>query len=177
MTFYNFLQMYLVLIHHKHLETPSRHHPDIPRHHPDIPRHPQIWASLCNIGHYIYIYMPSSMYFIKTPMSGGVLIVSGAVWMVSGWCLGLVWECLVMYWYQICWQQNNIRSWYSDIAFYSGALYCIKRLMSGVGVSGLCLGMSGWGLRVSGDVLIPNLLVKIYIGHDSSDIAFSSSAR
>ena len=28
--------------------------------------------------------MPSSMYFIKAPMSSGVLIVSGAVWMVSG---------------------------------------------------------------------------------------------
>ena len=138
MTFYNFLQMYLVLIHHKHLETPSRHHPDIPRHHPDIPRHhpdiprhPQIWASLCNIGHYIYIYMPSSMYFIKAPMSSGVLIVSGAVWMVSGWCLDPVWEWLVMYQYQICWQQNYIKSGYSYIAFYSGALYCIKRPMSG----------------------------------------------
>ena len=29
---------------------------------------------------------------------------------------------------------------------------------------------------VFGYVLIPNLLVKMYIGHDSLDIAFSSSA-
>ena len=28
--------------------------------------------------------MPSSMYFIKTPVSGGVLIVSGGVWIVPG---------------------------------------------------------------------------------------------
>ena len=28
--------------------------------------------------------MQGSMYFIKMPMSGGVLIVSGGVWMVSG---------------------------------------------------------------------------------------------
>ena len=43
-------------------------------------------------------------------------------------------------------------------------------------MSGLCLGVSGWGLSVSGDELIPNLLVKMYIGHDSSAFAFSSSA-
>ena len=45
-----------------------------------------------------------------------------------------------------------------------------------LGVSGLCLGMSGWGLRVSGDVFIPNKLAQIYIVHVSSDINFSSSA-
>ena len=46
-------------------------------------------------------------------MSGGVLIVSGGVWMVSGWCLDGVWM------------------------------------------------VSGSGLRVFGDVLIPNLLATI----------------
>ena len=45
-----------------------------------------------------------------------------------------------------------------------------------LGVSELCLGVSGWGLVVSVDVLIPNLLVKMYKSHASSDIAFSSSA-
>ena len=36
--------------------------------------------------------------------------------------------------------------------------------------------MSGWDLHVSGDVFIPNLLVKMYESHASSEIAFSSSA-
>ena len=43
-------------------------------------------------------------------------------------------------------------------------------------MSGLCLGVSGWFMRVSGDVLIPNILAKIFIAHDSSCIAFFSSA-
>ena len=43
-------------------------------------------------------------------------------------------------------------------------------------MSELCLGVSGWGLVVSVDVLIPNLLVKMHKSHASSDIAFSSSA-
>ena len=43
-------------------------------------------------------------------------------------------------------------------------------------MSELCLGVSGWGLRVSGDELIRNILVHIFIGHVSSDIAFYSSA-
>ena len=41
-----------------------------------------------------------------------------------------------------------------------------------MGMSGLCLGVSGWGLSVSGDELIPNLLVKMHIGHNSSAYAF-----
>ena len=36
-----------------------------------------------------------------------------------------------------------------------------KRLC--LGVSGLCLGVSEWDLRVCGDVLIPNLLAQIHI--------------
>ena len=109
----------------------------------------------------------------------------------SGWCLGGVWGCLrvsegvciMSRWClrvsgeasipnQLAW--IYIRPWYSDIAVYSSALYCIKCLC--LGVSGLCLGMSGWGLRVSGDVFIPNKLAQIYIVHVSSDINFSSSA-
>ena len=44
-------------------------------------------------------------------------------------------------------------------------------------MSGLCLGVSEWDLRVCGDVLIPNLLAQIHIYVIvSSDIAFSSSA-
>ena len=71
MTFYNFLQMYFVLIHHKQLETPSRHHPDIPRHHPDTLRHKHLYAIQDTIC-------------IKTPVS----------WLclgVFGWCLDGVW--------------------------------------------------------------------------------------
>ena len=49
-----------------------------------------------------------------------------------------------------------------------------KRLC--LGVAELCLRVSGWGLSVSGDVLIPNLLENMYKSHASSDIAFSSSA-
>ena len=47
------------------------------------------------------------------------------VWMGSE----SVWECT--YLYQICWQRNHIRSWHSDIVFYSCALYCIKTPMPG----------------------------------------------
>ena len=43
-------------------------------------------------------------------------------------------------------------------------------------MSELCLGVSGWGLNVSGDVSIPNLLINMYKWHASSDMAFSSSA-
>ena len=39
------------------------------------------------------------------------------------------------------------------------------------------LGVSAWGLRVSGDELMQNILAQIYVGHVSLDIAFYSSAR
>ena len=70
---------------------------------------------------------------IKTQMSGGVLIVSGGVWMVSGWCLDGVWIRSESVWGCINTKSvgNNITSWYSDIASYSGALYCIKRPLCG----------------------------------------------
>ena len=75
------------------------------------------------------------------------------VWMGSE----SVWECT--YLYQICWQRNHIRSWHSDIVFYSCALYCIKTPMPGgvCIVSAGCLdcvcGVSGWCLWVSGSYL------------------------
>ena len=46
-----------------------------------------------------------------------------------------------------------------------------------LGVSELYLGVSAWGLRVSGDELMQNILAQIYVGHVSLDIAFYSSAR
>ena len=49
----------------------------------------------------------------------------------------------------------------SAFAFSSSALNAKKRLC--LGVSGLCLGVSEWDLRVCGDVLIPNLLAQIHI--------------
>ena len=66
-------------------------------------------------------------------MSGGVLIVSGGVWMVFGWCLDGVWIRSESVWGCINTKSvgNNITSWYSDIASYSGALYCIKRPLCG----------------------------------------------
>ena len=59
--------------------------------------------------------------------------------------------------------KEYIRSRYSDIAGSSSALYYIK--MQCFGVCELCLGVSGWGLRVSGDEFIRNMLAQIYIGH------------
>ena len=50
----------------------------------------------------------------------------------------------------------------SAIAFSPSALNTQKRLLC-LGVSGLCLGVSEWDLRVCGDVLIPNLLALIHI--------------
>ena len=45
-----------------------------------------------------------------------------------------------------------------------------------LGVSELYLGVSAWGLRVSGDELMQNILAQIYIGHVRLDNAFYSSA-
>ena len=55
------------------------------------------------------------------------------VWMVSGWCLDGVWIRSESVWGCINTKSvgNNITSWYSDIASYSGALYCIKRPLCG----------------------------------------------
>ena len=66
--------------------------------------------------------------------------------------------------------KEYIRSRYSDIAGSSSALYCIK--MQCFGVCELCLGVSGWGLGVSGDEFMQNVLAQVYVGHVSSDIAF-----
>ena len=44
-------------------------------------------------------------------------------------------------------------------------------------VSELYLGVSAWGLRVSGDELMQNILAQIYVDHVSLDIAFYSSAE
>ena len=68
--------------------------------------------------------------------------------------------------------KNYDRPWYSYIAFIT--LYCIKMHISwGVWImsGGVCMGSEFvWGC-------INTMLVKMYIGYDSSDIAFSSSAR
>ena len=54
--------------------------------------------------------------------------------------------------------------------------YIAKKCLC-LGVSELYLGVSAWGLRVSGDELMQNILAQIYVGHVSLDIAFYSSAR
>ena len=88
------------------------------------------------------------------------------VWMGSE----SVWECT--YLYQICWQRNHIRSWHSDIVFYSCALYCIKTPMPGGvwivsagcldGVCG-CLWVSGSYLGVCSRCLGEN---RCHINHN-----------
>ena len=114
--------------------------------------------------------MASSLYYIKMPLSGAAWIVSVGVWMVSGRSLRvsgnvlvpnllanklyrvktlrycLLFRCPVLHRKAIAW----------------GCLDCVWGCLDGV-----------W---VSGDVLIPNLLVKIYKTFASSDIACSSSA-
>ena len=105
----------------------------------------------------------------KTPITGGVWVVSGRVCLVSGMCL----------WTEEVSGCSNTKSidkiWirpYLDIALSSSTLYCIKCL---------CLGVSGWCLddvyMVSEEASIPNLLANKYIRSWCSYIAFSSSAR
>ena len=91
-TFFNILFRDLLFIHPRQPETPSDTI-QTPSRHPHK-------VFLCNIEHYIY---------------GKFLVlgVSGLCLWVSRWCLDAVWECLGMYWYQICWQTNYIRSRYS----------------------------------------------------------------
>ena len=93
----------------------------------------------------------------------------GSVWKVSEG----VWS-----WANKRYIRKNIRSWYSDISFSSGALYGIKRRMSWCVwmVSAGVRMVSGWCLRLSENVWIPNILATNYIRPWFSEIAFSSSS-
>ena len=101
-------------------------------------------------------------------------MVSGCVWMVSGWCVRVSGDVPIPNPLTKCY----IRSLYSDIIFSSDALECIMMPMSGVVcmVSGGVRMVSGWCVRVSGDVPIPNPLTKYYIRSLYSDVVFSSNA-
>ena len=120
----------------RHLETQSRH----PRQ-----RHFYVIQGTCPIY--------SALYYIKMPLSGwclgvsgwcldGVWMVSGGVWMVSGWCL----RVSGMYGYQIPFAKCYRRSWNSDIAFSSSALYCVIKTPIAGGVWGVWM-VSGMCLR------------------------------
>ena len=101
-------------------------------------------------------------FLAKTPITGGVWVVSGGVCLVSGMCLRTeeVSGC------------SNTKSigkiWnrpYSDIALSSSTLCCIKTSMFGsvwMVSEGVWM-MSGWCLMVSGEASIPNQLGKKYI--------------
>ena len=98
-------------------------------------------------------------FIAKTPITGGVWVVSGGVCLVSGMCLRTeeISGC------------SNTKSigkiWnrpYSDIALSSSTLCCIKTSMFGsvwMVSEGVWM-MSGWCLVVSGEASIPNLLRK-----------------
>ena len=90
-------------------------------------------------------------------------MVSEGVWVMSRWCLRVSGEASMPNLFMIL-------------------RYCLSSSagiakMPCIGVCELCRGVSGWGLRVSGDALIQNNLSQIYIGHVSSDAAFYSSTR
>ena len=68
----------------------------------------------------------STLYCIKTSMSGGVWMMYEGVWMMSRWCLRVSGEASI----PNLLANKYIRPWYSDIAFSSSALYCIKISMS-----------------------------------------------
>ena len=68
----------------------------------------------------------STLYCIKTSISGGVWMMSEGVWMMSRWCLRVSGEASIP---NLLANKYN-RPWYSDIAFSSSALYCIKMPMS-----------------------------------------------
>ena len=90
---------------------------------------------------------------------------------VFGWCLDGVWIRSESVWGCI-----NTKSVGNNIVLDHDTQILPFILVPCITLKGLCLGVSGWGLSVSGDELIPNLLVEMYIGQDSSAFAFSSSA-
>ena len=112
---------------------------------------------------------------------------------MSGWCLGRpdgvcgcldgVCGCLN----DVCvvsegvWGGINInsRKYKAMILRYCLFFQCpiLQKKCLCLGMSELYLGVSAWGLRVSGDELMQNILAQIYVGHVSLDIAFYSSAR
>ena len=75
--------------------------------------------------------------------------------------------------------RKYIKPCHADIAFCLFLLTCVKLPMFGVVgiVSGGVWMVSGWCVRVSGDVPIPNPLTKCYIRSLYSDVVFSSNAH
>ena len=70
---------------------------------------------------------PSTIYCIQISLSGGVWVVSESVWMMSRLCLRVSEDASI----QNLLAEIYIRPWYSDIAFSSSVMYCIKTPMSG----------------------------------------------
>ena len=103
----------------------------------------------------------------KTPLAGGVWVVSGGVWMVSGMYLRTE---------EVSGCSNPLAKFqightrilpFLPVLSMSGGVWMMSE---GVWI------MSRWCLRVSGEASIPNLLANKYIRPWYSDIAFSSSA-
>ena len=94
------------------------------------------------------------------------------VWIMSGWCLRVSWEASIP-------NQEYICTYLVMMLRYCLFFQCpiLQKKCLCLGVSELYLGVSAWGLRVSGDELMQNILAQIYVGHVSLDIAFYSSAR
>ena len=112
--------------------------------------------------------MASSLYYIKTPLSGAACVFG---------CLDDVWKESENVWGCI-----STKSVCKQIISGKTLRYCLLfrcPVLHRKAIAWGCLDCV-WGcldgVWVSGDVLIPNLLVKIYKTFASSDIACSSSA-
>ena len=88
--------------------------------------------------------------------------------MMSGWCLRVSGEASI--------PNKKILGHDTQILPFLPVPYIATKCLC-LGVSELYLGVSAWGLRVSGDELMQNILAQIYVGHVSLDIAFYSSAH
>jgi len=77
---------------------------------------------------------PSTIYCIKTPMSGGVWMVSESVWMMSRLCLRVSEDASI----PNLLAKIYIRPWYSNLAFSSSVMYCKRTPMSGGCLGGVC---------------------------------------
>ena len=138
-------------------------------------------ASISNLLAKIYIrpwysdlaFSYSVMYCIKDTYVWGVWMVSESVWMMSRLCLRVSEDASM----PNLLAKIYIRPWYSDLAFSSSVMYCVKNTyVWGVWmVSESVWMMSRLCLRVSEDASMPNLLAKIYIRPWYSDLACSSS--
>ena len=96
------------------------------------------------------------MHIKRLCVGWGVSMVPVGVWMMPRLCLR------GRHQYQTSWEIDILSYDTQILPFLPVPVIAYKCLCAGV--SGLCLGVSGWGLRMSRDVLAPNMLAQTHIG-------------